>query len=280
MEYPEWLNQAVDLYENQHMTFAAIGKQLHVGRKTVGKYLNKIGYKSNPKYVRKVNPEKLRKYDYSIADSIFNQIDTEEKAYWLGFLYADGYVSEFNNTIELSLEESDVNHLIAYRNFLGLNDKPFNKKIKTINNQEFYSYRFSFNSRKAKQALIRLGCTPQKTFSLTFPKKDQVPEYLIHHFIRGYIDGDGCIYVNKNKISIEVLGTEEFLTGYKQWIGLGNSKIYHFNHSDIKRVINSNRQALDILRRIYNDATIYLERKHNKYLNYLAVRQEDCEKLV
>lgn len=280
MSCPEWLNQAIDLYQNQHMTFTDIGKQLHVGRKTVGKYLNKAGYQSNPKYARHINPEKLRKYDYSIADSIFDKIDTEEKAYWLGFLYADGYVSEFNNTIELALEELDINHLMAYRSFLGLEDKPLNKKVKIVNSKEFYSYRFSFNSVKAKQALMRLGCTPQKTFSLTFPNEDQIPDYLIHHFIRGYIDGDGCIYTNKSKISIEVLGTEAFLTGYKQWINLGNSKIYHFKHSNIKRVVNSYRQALNILERIYNNATIYLERKHKKYLDYLAVRQEDCEKLV
>jgi len=277
---PEWLNQAIDLYTNQHMTFVEIGQQLHVGRKTVSKYLNQAGFQSNPKYIRHINPEKLRKYDYSIADSVFDKIDTEEKAYWLGFLYADGYIAELNNSIELSLEESDLNHLIAYRNFLGLENKPFNYKRRKLNNKEFYSYRFSFNSIKTKQALIRLGCGPQKTFTLTFPDKDQVPDSLIHHFIRGYIDGDGCIYISQNKISVEVLGTETFLTGYKQWVNLGNSKIYNFNHSDIKRVVNSNRQALNILERIYDQATIYLERKHRKYLDYLAVRQKDCNKSV
>ena len=280
MTSPEWLSQAIDLYANQHMTFAAIGQQLHVGRKTVSKYLNQAGFQSNPKYIRHINPEKLRKYDYSIADSVFDKINTEEKAYWLGFLYADGYIAELNNSIELSLEESDLNHLIAYRNFLGLENKPFNYKRRKLNNKEFYSYRFSFNSIKTKQALILLGCGPQKTFALTFPDKDQVPDSLIHHFIRGYIDGDGCIYTSQNKISVEVLGTEAFLIGYKQWVNLGNSKIYDFNHSNIKRVVNSNRQALNILERIYNQATICLERKHKKYLDYLAVRQEDCNKPV
>ena len=128
MERPEWLNQAIDLYTNQNMTFSAIGQIIGVSRKTVGKYLNKAGYESNPKYSRKINSNKLRKYDYSVCDHIFDNIDTEEKAYWLGFLYADGYVSEFNSTIELSLEEKDLQHLERFRSFLGLESKPFNKK--------------------------------------------------------------------------------------------------------------------------------------------------------
>lgn len=280
MTRPEWLDQAIKLYQEDHLTFTAIGTALHVGRKTVSKYLKREGFESNPKYVRHVDPAKLRHYDYSICDTIFHKIDSEEKAYWLGFLYADGYVADSGSTVELSLEEKDFNHLQRFRSFLGLDNKPFNKKVKTIGENVFYSYRFSFNSASAKQDLINLGCTPQKTFSLTFPTADQVPDNLIRHFVRGYIDGDGCIYTSNHKISVEVLGTEFFLDGYKRWVNLGNSKIYHFNHSDIKRVVNSNRQACDILQRIYRDATIYLQRKYDKYINFLAVKREDCDKPV
>ena len=114
--------------------------------------------------------------------------------------------------------------------------------------------------------MIIHGCHPNKTFELKFPTF--LPNELKSHFIRGYIDGDGCIYVNNKKISLEVLGTNEFLKGYKEWANEGNSKIYNCSKSEIKRVINSNKQALNILERIYKDATIYLERKYKKYIDF------------
>ena len=44
---------------------------------------------------------------------IFETIDTEEKAYWLGFLYADWCVSHYKTSkrVELALQEKDLNHL-------------------------------------------------------------------------------------------------------------------------------------------------------------------------
>lgn len=270
MDVPEWVKQAEVLY-TQDLSFTEIGRRLKKDRHTVSQYLTALGYKSNAKFARKIPVDVLRKYDYSICDHVFSKIDTEEKAYWLGFLYADGTIARFKDVIELGLKEEDKEHIYKFRNFLGLNEKPIKKGIKRINGKEFISYRFSFNSAMVKQDLMRLGCIPQKTFSLKFPTEEQVPSHLIHHFIRGYIDGDGCICITKNKISVEVLGTEDFLTGYKKWVGLGHSKIYGFNHSSIKRVLNDNRQALDILKRIYTDATVYLERKHDKYLSFIAV---------
>ena len=61
-----------------------------------------------------IHPQNYTKFN----DTIFESIDTEEKAYWLGFLYADGSISSTNNTIELSLKSSDINHLIKFKYFL------------------------------------------------------------------------------------------------------------------------------------------------------------------
>ena len=53
----------------------------------------------------------------------FENIDTEEKAYWLGFLYADGYVNANEDKIELCLAEKDFHHLEKFKNFIGLPNK-------------------------------------------------------------------------------------------------------------------------------------------------------------
>lgn len=90
--FPEWINEAEKLYK-ENLPYYKIAKELNVNRKTINFYLRKKGYQSNPKYVRNVDRNKLRKYDYSYAEHIFEKIDSEEKAYWLGFLYADGHIS-------------------------------------------------------------------------------------------------------------------------------------------------------------------------------------------
>lgn len=275
MNFPSWIDEAKKLYTQDKKTYKEIGETYNVNRKTVSKYLKLSGVSSNEKYVRKVNPDKLRKYDYNICESVFKKIDTEEKAYWLGFLYADGCINIGGSKIELFLKEDDVEHLKEYRKFLGLEEKPLFKKEKDGK----IGYRFEFSSYVVKNQLIKLGCLPQKTHILKFPTEEQVPRNLIHHFIRGYMDGDGCIYVSNNKISLEILGTYDFLEGYKNWVNLGNSKIYSFKHSEIKRACNSNTQALDILSRIYNNANIYLKRKYEKYINF-AVQQRKSLKSV
>jgi hypothetical protein len=115
---------------------------------------------------------------------IFQNIDTEEKAYWLGFLYADGCVHSQENKIELGLAEKDYEHLNKFRNFLQI-------KNKIAYRDSTKSYRLSFRSKKSKQDLIALGYIPCKSLLLHFPNSQQVPDYLIKHFIRGYFDGDG-----------------------------------------------------------------------------------------
>ena len=55
----------------------------------------------------------------------FEKIDTEEKAYWLGFLYADGSVGSKDDRIELGLAEKDFHHIEKFRDFIGINNKIF-----------------------------------------------------------------------------------------------------------------------------------------------------------
>lgn len=271
---PEWLKEAIRLYTEEHLSYNAIGKIFNTNRKTVSYHLRLNGVESNKKFYSPVNIEKLRKYDYSTADHIFDVIDTEEKAYWLGFLYADGYVSGAKNTIALALKEEDLKAIEKFRKFVGLENKPITTKIRHLSTGDKYSYQFSFDSKATKDRLAELGCINRKTAILKFPTEDQVPKKLLSHFIRGYIDGDGCIYTNKNKITVEILGTEEFLIELKKWINLGQSKIYKTHSPIVMKTLHSGKYALELLERIYKDSTIYLDRKYKKYLDYLA-RQEE-----
>ena len=261
MNFPEWIKEAEILYK-QNISFTQIGKILKVDRKKVSYYLQKKGYKPNHKYMSKTKViEKTKK---EIDENIFEKIDTEEKAYWLGFLYADGCVSEIRNSVELSLQEQDYEHLIKYKNFL----KSKHEIKKRIKDNKYVSYRLSFNSKKIKEDLIKVGCIPRKSLILTFPTEEQVSKELIPHFIRGYLDGDGCITHNsKGNVSVEILGTNNILKGITNYFNIENH-IYTFNHSSVKRFIIAGDKAKSILNCLYENATIYLDRKYNKYLKF------------
>lgn len=85
--------------------------------------------------------------------NLFKIISTEDDAYWLGFLYADGNVSLKENKIELSLAELDYTHLEKFKQYIGLNNRIcWREKSK--------AYRFSFRSYEIKDNLINQGCIP------------------------------------------------------------------------------------------------------------------------
>ena len=255
---PNWIEKAENLYKQQ-LSFTEIGRRLNVDRKKVSYYLQKLGYKPNHKFMPKT--EVIQKNKIFINDNYFEVIDTEHKAYWLGFLYADGYISETKNNIELSLKESDLEHLKLFQKDLESKHE-LKKKIK---DNCYISYRLSFNSKKMKQDLIKKGCIPNKSLVLKFPNIEQVPQELIPHFIRGYFDGDGCITKHAtSSISLEILGTEELLKGICDYFNI-KGHIYTFNHSSVKRFMIAGNEAIKILDCLYKDSTIHLNRKFDKF---------------
>lgn len=206
--------------------------------------------------------------------NIFEKIDTEEKAYWLGFLCADGNVSSKEDKIELSLAEIDFHHLEKFRDFLGITNKIcYRERTK--------AYRISFRSQKCKQDLINLGCVPKKSLILQFPTEQQVPQSLIRHFVRGYFDGDGCFSNTDKTFSIGIISTESFLKDLlKVANGVINTNNQIFSASDggaKKYVFSRSIDVYNFLNWIYKDSSVYLDRKYEKYLDYM---ENGSKKLV
>lgn len=206
-----------------------------------------------------INYQNVSKMD----ETIFDKIDSEEKAYWLGFLYADGSVSSKNNNVELSLQLSDKEHLDKYMEFLKRN-----KEVKT----DSFRCRVSFTNKHIHKALCELGCFPQKSLILKFPNEEQVPKYLLNHFIRGYIDGDGCIYIYKSKFkkhtspALNILGTEDFLNTLKEIKKWRDIKIYKKLNQEARTLNYCGKYVVEMLDSLYENSTIYLNRKYEKYL--------------
>lgn len=257
-KYKEITNEIIEL-ANQGLSATEIANILGVWRQTVYYKLKKIG-RNIPNYHNSL------KFD----NTVFNIIDTEEKAYWLGFLMADGYVSKDSNTVELSLKGSDSNHLERYNNFLK-NSNPI--KISTVktNGKEYNRCRCAVTDKHFHDRLIELGCTPQKSLTLKFPDKNIFANNnLIRHFIRGYVDGDGCLtYTKTGRLVIEIIGTKEFL---EEIISLYPDYFKKVLHKD-KRRLSSNtyfitcscNNADRFANILYNNINICLDRKYERF---------------
>ena len=197
---------------------------------------------------------------------IFETIDTEEKAYWLGFLYADGSVGSTDNRIELGLAEKDLKHIEKFRDFTGI----FNKISYRATTK---SYRYAFKSIPCKEDLIKQGCVPKKSLILKFPTEDQVPPHLIRHFIRGYFDGDGWFTNTNDCFQVGIIGTEDFIRGFLDNIEIQNktNKIFivHRENGAKRYVFGAYNDVLNFLNWIYKDSNVYLDRKYEHYLDFI-----------
>lgn len=223
-------------------------------------------------HLKKLN---LSTYNYHNAikfnDHIFDKIDSEEKAYWLGFLYADGNVASKSNNIELSLSSKDISHLEKFNKFLNNSSKIKISKVKG-KGKEYERCRIVITSKHLKNTLITLGCIPKKSCILTFPKETQVPKYLRKDFIRGYIDGDGCISFPKTKrLALSVIGTKEFLTDllniFPQFGKIRKDKRWKNNTF----YLNCGYSPAEfIISKLYKNANIYLQRKYDRFAVLLS----------
>lgn len=249
--------------------------------KTSAKY--GINKKTLARYLKERNIEIIaNKGAYPIDESVFEKIDTEEKAYWLGFLYADGYVAANSNQVGLGLALCDITHLEKYKSFIkwegeikvykehqfGSKDN-HNKK-----GEEMYNCKVIITNEKIHRDLVNLGCVPNKSLILQFPTEDQVPKEFQVAFIRGYFDGDGTLglypHSKKNprlEESLLIVGTKPFLEKVQEILGPGylmqkkncNENTYRLSYSTLKAF-----KAADIM---YKNATVYLDRKYNIYIN-------------
>lgn len=257
-KYREITNQILELYK-QGKTGTEIAKALNTSRQVVYRKLDKIGIKI-PNYHNSL------KFD----NTVFDIIDTEEKAYWLGFLYADGSVRANTNTVELDLKGDDIEHLQKFNSFIK-NQMPVKLGTTQCNNKKFIRCRCAITNGHFHSRLIELGCIPNKSLILKFPNRDIFTDKnLIRHFIRGYVDGDGCLtYTSTGRLVIEIIGTKEFL----EEIIIEYPNIFNKSFHKDKRRLNSNTYYIscsankaDMFASIlYNDSKIYLQRKYDRF---------------
>lgn len=224
---------------------------------------------------------------YTLNQHFFNKIDTEAKAYFLGLLYADGYNDEKRGAIHISLQERDKDILEKLNKNIESN-KPLhfmNRSHRKHKNPHQNMYKIEINSKIMSTDLAKLGCIQKKSLILKFPTEEQVPKHLIHHFIRGYLDGDGCISIR----NISIVSSKMFVEGLTiklQELSIDTKSYCDKRGSEMTRELFLRTQidCLKFLDFVYKDATIYLERKHKRALLFRESHEykwqtNECRKL-
>lgn len=249
-------------YATSNTSIRDISKKFGVQRQILTGWLLAKGYTI---YNRRANKSANIHY--------FDVIDTEDKAYWLGFLFADGAITKHNVSynIELSLQISDKEHVEKFA-------KALNKT--KVNNNSTYRSRCVIGSKHMFEILEKYGCTCRKSLTLQFPDLSIFQDItLVRHFIRGYVDGDGCLsYGNKSHsiANVTVLGTSEFLDGIQKVYSHKYQKYCNANSGQhiTKTLSYRGKSAFMFANWLYKDAKIYLERKYLKYLEYCRLYEE------
>ena len=268
----EEINYIVNLY-NTGKSVRELELELQISRKLLSKML-----KENEVVLRD-NTINSRKYSHN--EDYFETIDTETKAYWLGFIYADGFIESKravgNQKLGITINSIDEEHLYKFKESINATN-PIKNYIGSGYSANSEFSKILLTSQKTVDDIRNLGVVENKTLILKFPTEDQLPFYLIRHFIRGYFDGDGCLSywchtrkkgnTRMRNYQVGFIGTFEFLTGISNYFG----KSLAFTSKDNKTYglnIGGRVQVLTIMNHLYYDSTVFLDRKHDKYLELL-----------
>lgn len=211
----------------------------------------------------------MRKYNFN--EHYFDVIDCQEKAYWLGFFAADGYNHASKGCIEFRLHKQDKEILEKFKFCIGANN-PIGLYKQTYCNLTLYSQHLCTK-------LSEYGLNQAKTYTLQIPELDNE---LMRHFIRGYFDGDGCFSVikrsdrknlNSKIYQFNITGMEYSLRKIQEHliknVGIVDNGLKHRKSTIAVTIHYSGRNVCKrILDYLYQGATIYLQRKYNKYKEY------------
>ena len=271
----------VDEFKNG-TAVSEIPKKLNISQRAVSRVL------------KDENINTKRRNNYTLNEFYFNNIDSQEKAYILGFLYADGYVgSEKANNIVILVAEQDIDLLqqiaksIEFTGILRKRNHSVGKSYQTSQNH----FILNFSSKQIANDLRNLGFNKiKKDREFQIPNIDKK---LVRHFIRGFFDGDGSFSVNRNqrihtlndgnkkvykydKPCFSILGPTYFVNELAEILP-GRYYIGKSHTEGLSYINNSSRRDIsDIYEYLYTDSTIHIKRKHDKILEFMEHLTRNC----
>ena len=250
--------ELISLYERYKngKTLTKLSKEIGIDQKILSQSFKEHGFKM-----------KSGSRTYFLNEDYFSEIDTSNKAYWLGFIAADGCLTKTGghkteNVLVINLNIRDKEHLEKFAReieYIG--------PIKIIKEAGFGKgttlAKLSLNSIKICNDLKKQGVYPRKSLIL---KPPQISPDFIKDWIRGYLDGDGSIHVSEKHSHISFCGTLEVLNFIDNFLTVTgeHKKIKRHPESDKNNwqfSIGGTENSVKVLHKIYDNAEIYLTRK-------------------
>lgn len=270
----EWIQE--HLIE-KGMTLQEMANAVGVSRERVRQIIKQRGFHSSQ---RRPNADLSywRKTDLKgdLDNHYFDVIDTEEKAYWLGYISAKGRVTNVNHygrkALEINSTEPNKPHVDRFRAAIGL-DREMHETWNKVYKKRYYNLHVP--SQHMACRLQELNVKQPKHEMTRVPA--DVPPELLHHYFRGHFDGKGFILQMKRNKRINIFfmyGSDlllyDFCVYLSETIGVDlpagavvSQNDGHHLHMLFK--ISAKKKILKIMQALYKDATIYMERNLEKY---------------
>lgn len=253
-------------YENGK-SITSLQKEINISRHIIARELKEY-----------LKLEKLSNRKYSVNEKYFENIDNREKAYWLGFIAADGCVchtgghEKGSKVLVFNLNERDKEHLEKFLIAIG-SEAQIKTKPGVGYGEGTVMVSLEINSKKIVEDLNKFGITERKSLTLQPPNID--PQFYID-WIRGYFDGDGSIMprISNGNGQISFEGTKEVLDFIQDCLRpdkriklqQGKKKNNHYSFS-----YGGTYSVFEILKKFYNkDVPVYLNRKYEKVLEFYS----------
>ncbi len=255
------INYIINLYKDG-VSAKNLGIKYHIGKDKIQKWVKDCGELRDKGVANRL---------YLFNENIFDFIDSQEKAYWLGFLYADAYNYEKKGWLNISLKIDDIDHLRKFSEFIGLSDNIIKERQANLNGKFYGVCSLHINSKYLSNKLKDLGCPQAKSFIITYP--NWLNKNLQFHFIRGYFDGDGCLTFRQKQKEWKwsLVGTKELceslVTIFKENdLNIKYHNISKTNNNTYELESAGNLKIRKICDLLYKDSNIFLERKFQKYI--------------
>lgn len=256
--------EALQLYKESDLTILEIVQKTGLSKNTISRLVERFNYS-------KRGPYRI----YNINEAVFDEIKTEEQAYWLGFITADGYINEERNFLNIKLQVNDYNHLVKFAKFINAPESLI-KDDRGGSGQIVKS--ITVNSKHLITSLVKLGIRQGKS-----GKEKPITTLSIElttHYIRGLIDGDGCL-IDGEKRKIGLVGSLDIINFVKNFI---NDNIHELN-SKYKYIypkgviydfsIYTSDVVISVYKTLYENASIYLDRKYAIAMETVAVLKSE-----
>lgn len=267
------------LYFDENKTQKEIKNIFNIGEKLLNRWFKEAGIE-----------KRIGNGKYYFNKKYFDEINTEDKAYWIGFIWGDGYAMKRRRQVspvyEFKLDLVDKDQVIKFKQALDSNH-PIKTYYQKRWGKNAVVYRlYIANNYFVKNLFDNYGLIPNRFDASKLLSR--IPPRLYNHFIRGILDAEGSIsdyYIKdprwgslNRKMTVRFYTYEELLTFiqdtfYKNKLikNISQTRKRHKDRDGYCQELSysGTQQVPKILNYLYQDAHIYLDRKYEKYLKII-----------